>query len=262
MEANIPFNSGAIRAGECISSGWDLIKDNYWLFLGIVLLGAVISGCIPCVSLFFIGPVAVGIYICMFTRMRGQPVEFGMMFKGFEKFVPAMVLGLIEALPGIVAQVVRLGVQFGDIGSRRGRGGYNFFAQSDMGPALAGGILIIAIIVGIGFFLFAIAWQITFKFALPILTENSDMGIGDVIKLSARAGWSNIGGIIVLVIFQALVVLIGVLALCIGVLFVIPIIWASNAVAYRMVFPESPQGGVYHEPPRPDYYGGSFGQGQ
>src|ERR1044072_8486550 len=116
MEANIPFYSGAIRAGDCISDGWNLVKENYWLFLGIVLLGAIISGCIPCASLFFIGPVAVGIYICLFAQMRGQPVEFGMMFKGFEKFVPAMILGLIEAIPGIIAQVVRFVVEFSDMG--------------------------------------------------------------------------------------------------------------------------------------------------
>ncbi|HEV7645233.1 MAG TPA: hypothetical protein VGO50_14915 [Pyrinomonadaceae bacterium] len=260
MEANVPFNSGAIRAGECISNGWNLIKDNYWLFLGIVLLGAVIAGCIPCISLFFIGPVAVGIYLCLFTQMRGQPVEFGMMFKGFEKFVPAMVLGLIEAIPGILVQVIRFGAEMGNYGLKRGRG-FDFFAQSD-DMALAGGLIIIAIIAGVGFLLFAIAWQITFKFALPILTDNGDLGIGEIIKLSARAGWSNIGGIIVLVILQTVVVLIGALALCIGIFFVIPLIWASNAIAYRMVFPESPQGsGLYNEPPRPDYYGGSFGQG-
>ncbi len=126
---------------------------------------------------------------------------------------------------------------------------------------MAGGLIVIAIIAGVGFLLFVIAWQITFKFALPILTDNDGLGIGEIIKLSARAGWSNIGGIIVLVILQTLVILVGVLALCVGVLFVIPVIWASNAIAYRMVFPESPQGGIYNEPPRPDYYGGSFGQG-
>ncbi len=129
MEANIPFNGGAIRAGECISDGWNLIKDNYWMFLGIVLLGGVIAGCIPCASLFFIGPIAVGIYFCLFTQMRGQPVEFGMMFKGFEKFVPAMVIGLIEAIPGIAIQVVRFGVEYGNLGLR-GRGADLIFLRS------------------------------------------------------------------------------------------------------------------------------------
>jgi uncharacterized membrane protein len=261
METNIPFNRGAIRPAECISAGWDVIKEKYWLFLGLVLLGGVISGCVPCISLFFIGPIAVGLYFCYFRQMRGEEVEFGMLFKGFDKFVPAMVLGLIEALPGVIAQVLRFGVQMGNLGNmgRRGRG-FDFFADSDMAPALAGGLIVIALVVGIAFFLFAVAWQITFKFALPLITEH-DMSIGDAIKTSASAGWSNIGGIILLVILQMLLVLAGVLALCVGVFFVIPIIWASNAMAYRMVFPDTNRGNFQNEPPRPDYYGSSFGQG-
>jgi hypothetical protein len=261
---DIPFNRGAIRAGECISQGWDLIKDNYWLFLGITLVGMIIAGCIPCVSLFLFGPISVGMYLVMFTQMRRQPVEFGLLFKGFEKFVPAMVLGLIEALPGIIIQVARVGLQLGIGGlGNMGKGGrdFNFFAPSDMGPALASGIVIIALVAGLALIVFSIFWQVTFKFALPLLTDNEGIGLGDCIKLSARAGWSNFGGIFVLAILEGLLVLAGIIALCVGVFFVMPIIWAANALAFRMVFPDGPRNTPYNAPPNPEYYGGSFGQG-
>lgn len=261
MNTNIPFNRGAIRPVECISQGWDLIKDRYWLFLGMVLLGMVIAGCIPCAGALFAGPIAVGLYYSFFTQMRRQNVEFNMMFKGFEKFVPAMLLGLIEAVPGILAQIFRLVIQVGDAVTRQGSRGVYSSSNSDIMPALAGGILIVAIVGGLGFMLFAIAWHITFRFGLPLITEH-DLTLSEAIKLSARAGWSNIGGIILLSILEALVGLAGVIAICVGFFFVLPIIWAANVIAYRMVFPDiQPQQNIYNEPPRPDYYGGSFGQG-
>ncbi len=264
MDTHIPFNKGAINATDCISRGWDMIKDKYWLFLGITLLGMVIGGCVPCLSLFMAGPIMVGIYYCMFTRIRGGEVQFEMLFKGFDKFVPAMVIGLIEALPAIIFQIFRLTIDLSTMGMR-GRGGrtFDFFASSSSRdfPAMEAGLMILLLVVSIFFFFFSIAWAITFRFALPLLTEHN-LDIMETIKLSARAGWSNVGGLIVLFILQVLVALLGMLALCVGILFVIPVIHASNALAYRMVFPEGLQNNVYNEPPRPDYYGGTFASGQ
>lgn len=262
MAANILFNRGAISASQCISGGWDLIKENYWLFLGISLLAMVIGGCVPCVSLFLMGPIMVGVYHCLFARMRGETVELGMMFKGFEKFVPAMVIGLIQSIPGIIANVAQYGLQFSSSMLNKGgrRGGFDFFAPSDeLAPFLAGGMLLvilIAVVVGV---LFSFAWHITFIFALPLIADNEDLSIMDILKISFQAGWANPGGIIVLIILQALIALLGMLALCIGIFFVIPILQASNAVAFRYVFPEKTPQNPYNAPPSPDYYGGSFG---
>ncbi len=33
------FNTGVIRPVECMKEGWELIKDEYWLFLGITFVG-------------------------------------------------------------------------------------------------------------------------------------------------------------------------------------------------------------------------------
>jgi uncharacterized membrane protein len=92
---NIPFNSGAIDASECVKQGWRLIEPKYWLFLGMVILAIIIGGCIPVVQWFLIGPITVGVYYAMLTQMRGEAVSFEMLFKGFSNFVPAMVIGLI-----------------------------------------------------------------------------------------------------------------------------------------------------------------------
>ena len=87
-----------------------------------------------------------------------------------------------------------------------------------------------------------------------------DIGAIDAIKLSVRAATSNIGGLILLFILEFLVALVGLLALCIGIFFVIPIIYAANAFAYRQVFPLIEQN-FNMNPPPPGAYGSSFGSG-
>ena len=41
------FNRGVISPMECIKEGWALIKDQYWLFFGITLVGMLIGGAVP-----------------------------------------------------------------------------------------------------------------------------------------------------------------------------------------------------------------------
>jgi hypothetical protein len=122
---NIEYNSGAIDASGAVSQGWDLIKKNYWMYFGIALLAYVMIACIPIANIFILGPVLTGVYIVMLRERRGEPVEFGMMFKGFEKFVPAMVIGLLQSIPGIIMQIVQFSMNIGSnlITAPSGRGG-------------------------------------------------------------------------------------------------------------------------------------------
>jgi hypothetical protein len=264
MAKQIPFNKSAIQASECLSGAWDVLKDQYWLFLGMILLGGLIGGCVPIARHFFFGPITVGLYYTAFVLMRREQISFDMLFKGFQKFVPAMVVGLIQSAPELLSDILNLFsnfIQLAMIGLDPKRNRFveqNSFAPSDMAAPLIIGIILIFLVIFIAALAFGFAWRITFVFALPLMAEH-DLTVGEALSLGARAGWSNVGGLIVLMILQALVLLAGALALCIGVIFVSPIIQVSNAVAYRMVFPETPQSNVYNEPPRPDYYGGSYG---
>jgi uncharacterized membrane protein len=266
---NIQFTPSAIDAGECVSGGWNFISRNYWTYFGmttLLTLSSIVISCIPFVPILFqifvVPAVTVGIFYALLREMRGEPVEFGMMFKGFENYVPAMLVGLINAIPQVIFTILSFALNLGQIATeiikqRTGQGNISNFAQSsDAAPVLAGGLIIVLVIVMVVFFLFSIAWGITFYFALPILAEHNVTAI-EAIKLSAKAGWSNMGGLIVLFIFEFLIALLGVIAICIGVFFVIPIIFAANAMAYRQVFPMIAQNFNYAPPPPTEYgFGG------
>ena len=254
---NNDFYPSAINAGDCVSNAWNLVKQNYGMYLGIALVAMILAGCIPCVSLFLVGPIIGGVYYVLLREMRGEPVEFGMMFKGFEKFVPLMVIGLVQAIPEIIGQGLRLVAQFGQIGLS-GDKNKDFFQSSNPDFAIASGLLIVIAIVAVALILFGIAWRVLLFFAIPIALER-DLGPVDAMRLSAKAAMSNVGGLIVLFIFEFLLALLGIIALCIGIFFVIPIIYAANAFAYRQVFPLIQQN-FNMTPPPPTTYG-DFGSG-
>ncbi len=254
---NIQFNRGAIDAGACLSNGWNLVKLNYWMYFGICLLALVLVSCIPCLNLFLLGPVSVGVYYVMLRAMRSETIDFGMMFKGFEKFVPAMVVGLIQGLPGIIWTIIDYGFNIASLLADRGSGRLGDFYQAEIfeSPLLAG-LSIAYVLLGILFAAISIIWGLTFVFALPILSEH-ELGPIEALTLSARAAWSNIGGLILLVILQILLAILGVIALCVGVFFVIPVLYAATAFAYRQVFPLNDQR-FDSMPPLPGAYGGSI----
>ena len=193
--------------------------------------------------------------------MRNEPVEFGMMFKGFEKFVPLMVIGLIQSIPAVIGQVIRFSVDMGQLGINAGRGSgdFDFFMASDQDVAIASGIMIVAVVVAIVFIIFAILWWMIFFFAIPLAMEH-DLGAIDAIKLSAQASMANIGGLIVMMILSFLVALLGVLLCGIGVILIsMPIIYIANAFVYRQVFPFVDQQFNMTPPPPASY--GDFGRG-
>jgi hypothetical protein len=258
---NIRFQRSAIDSGAAVSSGWELVKSNYGMYLGISLIAMLLGGCVPCVSLFLVGPTIAGVYYVILRQMRGEPVEFGMMFKGFEKFVPLMIIGIVQAIPEIIGQGLRFGVQFGNIGLNGMNGGRSrdFFQSSSPDPqifaGIAAGVLIIIGIVALVIIIFAVVWRMLLFFAIPLAME-FDLGPVDAMKLSAQAAMGNVGGLIVLFIFEFLVTLLGLVLCVVGLFFIsIPIIYAANAFAYRQVFPWFEQQFGNMMPPPPNAYG-------
>src|SRR4051812_8000247 len=99
----VEYRSGAIRPLECFKSGWNSIRGQYWLFLGITLIGIILGSVVPLAII--MGPMMCGIYLCLLTRMRGGEVKFDMLFRGFDYFAPSLIVTLIQTLPLLVITV-------------------------------------------------------------------------------------------------------------------------------------------------------------
>jgi len=256
---NLNYRSGAIDASGCISTAWALVQRNLGMYIGVGLVAWLMISCIPCANVFLLGPVMGGFAYLVLRDLRNEPVEFGMLFKGFEKFVPLMVIGLIQMIPAIIFQIIRIGVDVGRIGMDSGRGNTEFYQSSGLPNPILAGLTVGVIVILIGFVIFQVIWNAAFMFAIPLVLE-TNIGAGEAIKLSLSAVFSNIGGIILLMILGALVAILGVIAFCVGLLVAIPVVWVANVVAYRNVFPLL-DNNFYNVPPPPSAYGSSFGQG-
>lgn len=238
MTPEVEFRSRAVAPVECLKEGWQLIKDRYWLFLGISLVAMMIGGAVPVV---LIGAMMCGLYMCLFAQMRGEPVEFGMLFKGFDYFTQGLVAAAIQTLPVILIMAV-------------GQVIFVAFTMIIM-PARRGEAMPAAFFVGLGVFvLFAmivsLAIHSLFLFAYPLIVDRKLSGL-DAIKLSYRAAMKNLSGIIGLTLLMAGLGILGVLACYVGVFFVMPISFGAYAVAYRRVFPETVSAGGPPPPPPP-----------
>jgi len=232
------FHSDAIDPVECVKSGWATIKDRYWLFLGITLVAILIGGAVPIV---LIGPMMCGLYICLFAKMRGEPVEFAMLFKGFDYFVPGLIAAAIQTIPVLILVVfgdlIFAGFMFTVMSSGRGEApppifwiGLTLFVLFAM---------VISVIVHAAFF-----------FAYPLIVDRKLSG-WEAIKTSFRAVLKNLGGLLGLIFLNIGLGILGVLCCYVGVFFIMPITFAAQATAYRQVFSAIPQDLAPPPPPPP-----------
>ena len=78
---------------ELYKRSYALMGEQYWLFVGITLVGIFLGSLVPFGIL--LGPMMVGIYLCFADREQGKQVEFGTLFKGFDHFANALIAVLI-----------------------------------------------------------------------------------------------------------------------------------------------------------------------
>src|SRR5687768_1321721 len=99
----IEFKTGVIRPVECMKEGWELIKDEYWLIFAITLVGMLIGGLIPLGI--GIGAMFCGIYFVLLKKMNSERIEFGDLFKGFEYFLPGLIVTLVIIIPAVISVI-------------------------------------------------------------------------------------------------------------------------------------------------------------
>jgi len=235
------FNVGVVAPFECLKEGWALIKDRYWLFLGLALVAKLLGGAVPIV---LIGPMMCGWYVCMFAQMRGQPVEFGDLFKGFDYFVQGLVAAAIQIVPILIVLVPSFVIFFVFMIANMPHDRYA--RDSGPPPGFVIGVCLIMLVMMV----ISLAIHILFVFAFPLIVDRKLSG-WDAIKLSARASMKNLGGIVGLVLLNVGLTFLGAFACYVGAIFVIPITFAADAAAYRRIFPDIAPNLMSSPPPPP-----------
>ena len=225
--APIEFRRNAVEPMECIKAGWNLIRNQYWLFVGMTAVGVMIGSVVPLGLL--MGPMMCGLYLALFQTRRGQPIEFGTLFKGFDYFGDSVIATLIHMIPIVVVFVpsyilfyvglfVIMGQQGGEPNSAALLGFFGFFA-----------------IFWLVMMVILIALSVVFTFAYPLIVDRRLSGI-EAVKLSIRAALANFWRLLGLLLMTGFMSFVGVLCCYIGVFFVMPVSFAAIATAYEQVF--------------------------
>jgi tetrahydromethanopterin S-methyltransferase subunit F len=237
----VEFRRGVISPLECIKEGWALIRDQYWLFFGISIVGMLIGGAFAIVLM---GPMMVGVFICLQQRQRNQPVEFGMLFKGFDLFVQGLIVTVLKFIPMfviIIPYYIFLAVMMVGMQGRH-------VSSPDEGKEVVLSMFAVEMIFFVAIMAVSLVTEIFFMLAYPLVADRRISGL-DAVKLSFRAARANLGGIIGLLLLNGLFTFIGVLCCIVGAYFYLPVAFASHAVAYRRIFPDG--GTAFPAPPPP-----------
>lgn len=224
----VDFNRNAVSPTECIQGGWRVIKNQYWLILGMCIITWMIGSAVPLGIL--MGPMMCGLFLTFFALRRGEPVEFGLLFKGFEYFGQSVIATLLHVIP-LMAIVIPSYIVF-----------YVFFmvAIVAQGGREQGGLGVLVMFVLIALFWLVVLAvvmfvSIGFMFVYPLIVDRGLQGI-DAVKLSFRAAMANFWGLLGLLFLNFLVSIGGLLLCIVGVYLVIPITYSAIAVAYEQVF--------------------------
>ena len=224
----VTFQRNAVRPVECIKDGWNLIRSQYWLILGMCIVGWMIASAVPFGIL--LGPMMCGLFLTFFKLRRGEPIEFGTLFKGFDYFGQSVIATLIHVVP-ILAIVIPAYFLF-----------YVFFilAMVAQGGEQASGVAMLGIFAVFGLFWLVVIAVIMFvsmgfTFVYPLIVDRGLQGF-DAVKLSFRAAMANFVGLLGLVFLNFVLSVAGLFMCIVGVYFVLPISYSAIAVAYEQVF--------------------------
>lgn len=223
------FETGVIRPFECLREGWELVRERYWFLVGVCLV-AMLMNMVPIV---LIGPAVCGLSVIFLGLQRRQAVVFDQLFRGFDHFVPSLIVALVLFGIQFVLMLPLMLIFFGVV---------IFAAIGSAHQSAPGGGMIAAFIAGYAVFILGmmlistLTYMFTF-FAFPLLVERK-LEPMDALRLSYRAVKANLwplAGLFFLVFFLAIA---GMLCCYVGFFLVAPLAVAAVFVAYRKIFPE------------------------
>ena len=220
------------------------------------IVGQFISIFTNIILLTVVGVLTCGIFKGVARSASGGAADFGDLFSEFDKIqqglIVAVIMSLLQFVIGIVMILIAATLGVSSIGLMS-----MIVKDGQLNTAIISGILITLLPVIIISIILGLALRVLTEFVYPLIADRSVSGV-EAFMLSVKAGFSNFGGLLGLVILLGLMMFAGVCACLIGALFVAPIAFAATFAAYRSVFGIA--GGNYQQtPPPPPVFGNQPG---
>jgi uncharacterized membrane protein len=244
----ITFRRGVVEPVECLKAGWNLVRDQYWLFVGMCAVGMIIGAAVPLGIL--MGPMMCGLYLAFFRKRRGLPIEFGTLFKGFDYFGQSVIAAILHVIPITAVIVAAYILMYVGMIAAMVAGSAAGSSNSDAGAFVGIGFIFLFLVFYIVIMLLVIVISIGFTFAYPLIVDRGMPGF-EAVKLSFRAAFANFWRLLGMSLLGGLLSIAGILLCYVGVLLVFPITLAAVAAAYEQVFGLSQPGDLAPNLPPP-----------
>ena len=211
-----------------------LMGEQYWLFVGMTFVAMLIGSVVPFGIL--MGPMLVGIYLCFKEREEGRRVDFGRVFQGFDEFVNSLIVTLLLIVVFFVVifpvYIIAFAGMFAILGAGQGNG------PPQVNPvAIFGFIFVMFIVVSIA----SMAIYVPFMFAYQLVADQK-VGGWQAFSMSLKASLKNLVGVLLFILFTAIVSMLAGLLCYVPALFVMPISFGALWILYRDVFGNPTQG--------------------
>ena len=227
-----PIRKVNVRPIELLSRSYQLIGNQYGLFLGISLVGVLIGSMVPFGIV--LGPMLIGIYLCFLHRQAGRQVEFGTLFKGFDQFGEGLIAYLIMVGFSIVASMVTVGL-FVVIGLAA----LALVAGTMEGDAAAGVGLGLGLLIYILFFVVlmvvSVLINLPFVFAFQLIADRKLSGT-EAIKQSWAGAKLNFGGIVWYMLVNYFLLLLAAMACYIPAILLMPVSFGGMFLLYSDIY--------------------------
>jgi uncharacterized membrane protein len=212
------WGTGGLSVSRALRDGWEALLRNFWVLVGLVVLGGVLMmlATITCIGLFIVVPVLYyGVYRIALDAVDGR-ADINDMWAGFRDYganLGRMLLFgilyiLVSAPPAIFNQAVTLGMQDSP------------FAAMAIGQ-------VVSLVYGL---------FVTARFLIGpyFIVEHGLDGV-EAFKLSWRVTGRSPGGIALLMLVTYPISIAGFLLLIIGIIPAMGMILAMSASAYRQL---------------------------
>ncbi|HMS40271.1 MAG TPA: hypothetical protein PKE69_08600 [Pyrinomonadaceae bacterium] len=223
--SEIQFNKGVIRPVECYKEAWELIKNRFWLLLALVIVG----GFIGAASMYILlGAMVCGIFYCYLRVIDRKDFKFEDLFKGFGFWLPGLIVAIFFVVPMFVLYALIYIPPLIAITTNPN------ITQEELLTIIGASFVVDAI-----FMVFMVCLHTLLMFSFPLIVDKN-LSAFAAMKTSAKAVWANLSGVAGLWGLGFLLSLAGILVFCIGIYLAVPLMIGANMLAYRKVFPASP----------------------
>ena len=217
------------RPIELMSRAKALVGEQYWLFVGICLVGVLIASLVP--MGLATGAMMIGIFHAFHYRERGMEADFNHLFKGFDQFIEGFLVTLMMfalsfavMIPIVILFIVGALVPVASM------------AQSGARPETVG------VSVAATFFMFypliflaSFLVYVPFTFAFQLVADRQ-MKPWEAVTTSFGAAMKNFLSVVWLIFALSLVNFIAALACYLPALMLMPLSIGALHVYYRDVF--------------------------